>query len=664
MFKNKFVINTASNSISTTPLMPLNSRKKALCAGINDYPGTGNDLKGCVNDAKAWGQLLTNYGFNVTSLFDSQVKHSVFTEIFGNHISDSKAGDSIVITFSGHGTNIPDQSGDEEDGREEALCLYDGLLLDDSIRDILQNIHPEAKLTIVSDSCLAEDTKVPLLDGTNPTIKELSAREDIFWVYSCDHDGNIVAGEGHSARKIGTKETVEVILDNGEILECTDDHLIMLRDGDYKKAGDLVIGESLMPFNRILHDGANSKYLKGYEMIKNPSNDKWIPTHLMVRDSVGLCQDKEKTITHHVNFNKRDNRPENLIMCKWEEHKKMHGEVGKRNLKKLWDNPEFREWRSSDEYKKDQSERIKDKWQDLTHYSSHKKANIERFKRTGLPQEFINYNFSEENRINSVNRNKEGGDLYENFHKESFQQKFRDAAFTAEARKKRSDSRKATFKDEDSLLYKSSRSPERIELMKLMYQYSSHLKNNQCTKEDLPFSEWKQKFILNATNHKIVNVIRTGKKVDVYDLSVEKYHNFATDCGIFVHNCHSGTVTRAFLSTINGKDNPHPRYMPFDGDEVVFSNKNVTKKIFKPEEDMNEILISGCLSTEYSYDARIGGQYRGAMSYHAIDIIKQYPSITYENFYVHLKCQLPSNNYPQTPQLEGKLANKKMVMFA
>ena len=28
--------------------------KKALCIGINDYPGTQNDLSGCVNDANDW----------------------------------------------------------------------------------------------------------------------------------------------------------------------------------------------------------------------------------------------------------------------------------------------------------------------------------------------------------------------------------------------------------------------------------------------------------------------------------------------------------------------------------------------------------------------------------------------------------------------------------
>jgi len=28
--------------------------KLALCIGINDYPGTVNDLSGCVNDAQDW----------------------------------------------------------------------------------------------------------------------------------------------------------------------------------------------------------------------------------------------------------------------------------------------------------------------------------------------------------------------------------------------------------------------------------------------------------------------------------------------------------------------------------------------------------------------------------------------------------------------------------
>src|SRR5687768_17976879 len=38
--------------------------RRALCVGINDYPYDGSDLNGCVNDARAWGELLVSqYGF-------------------------------------------------------------------------------------------------------------------------------------------------------------------------------------------------------------------------------------------------------------------------------------------------------------------------------------------------------------------------------------------------------------------------------------------------------------------------------------------------------------------------------------------------------------------------------------------------------------------------
>ena len=42
--------------------------KKALCIGINDYPGTQSDLSGCVNDAHDWENVLDARGFSVTML--------------------------------------------------------------------------------------------------------------------------------------------------------------------------------------------------------------------------------------------------------------------------------------------------------------------------------------------------------------------------------------------------------------------------------------------------------------------------------------------------------------------------------------------------------------------------------------------------------------------
>ena len=42
--------------------------KRALCMGINNYPGTGMDLQGCVNDATDWAAELTARGFQVAGI--------------------------------------------------------------------------------------------------------------------------------------------------------------------------------------------------------------------------------------------------------------------------------------------------------------------------------------------------------------------------------------------------------------------------------------------------------------------------------------------------------------------------------------------------------------------------------------------------------------------
>jgi hypothetical protein len=89
----------------------------------------------------------------------------------------------------------------------------------------------------------------------------------------------------------------------------------------------------------------------------------------------------------------------------------------------------------------------------------------------------------------------------------------------------------------------------------------------------------------------------------------------------------------------------------------------INKGIFIPESGMKEILMSGCKSTEYSYDARFNGKSMGAFSHYALLILRDNPRITYNDFYVKLRQQLPSNQYPQTPQLEGSVENKNSYMF-
>lgn len=132
--------------------------KHALCIGINDYPGTHMDLAGCVNDANDWAVLLGARGFDVKTLLDAQATKAAMVEGFRSVIGLAASGDVVVITYSGHGTYVPDTDGDELDGLDEALCPYDlqtngAALIDDEIHDLLLARKPGVRLVLISDSC-------------------------------------------------------------------------------------------------------------------------------------------------------------------------------------------------------------------------------------------------------------------------------------------------------------------------------------------------------------------------------------------------------------------------------------------------------------------------------------------------------------------------------
>ena len=66
--------------------------KKALCIGINDYPGTQNDLSGCVNDANDWAAALAARGFAVTKLLDAQATKAAMVSAISGLVGGAAAG--------------------------------------------------------------------------------------------------------------------------------------------------------------------------------------------------------------------------------------------------------------------------------------------------------------------------------------------------------------------------------------------------------------------------------------------------------------------------------------------------------------------------------------------------------------------------------------------
>lgn len=151
---------------------------KALLVGINKYPNPKAELKGCVNDVKRMNSLLTEtYGVpdaNVRELTDSAATKQAIVDGLA-WLGQREAGEEKPVRlfhFSGHGVQVPDTSGDEEDGTDEALAPYDytwdnynSFLLDDELHELYANIGADTHLVVVMDCCHSGTNQRDLENG-------------------------------------------------------------------------------------------------------------------------------------------------------------------------------------------------------------------------------------------------------------------------------------------------------------------------------------------------------------------------------------------------------------------------------------------------------------------------------------------------------------------
>lgn len=131
--------------------------KYGITIGINDYPGSGADLSGCVNDAMDMRHVLDSRGYRTATLFDQEATAANITALIEEHVRLLRYRDTLFVHFSGHGSYIPDYDGDEADGRDEVLVAHDyqngGLITDDLLYTLFDARKFGSRIFFFSDSC-------------------------------------------------------------------------------------------------------------------------------------------------------------------------------------------------------------------------------------------------------------------------------------------------------------------------------------------------------------------------------------------------------------------------------------------------------------------------------------------------------------------------------
>jgi len=134
------------------------ARGLALNIGLNAvsaaaYGGWDGPLAACEFDANDMAAIAKAKGMKPTVLLTkSATRANVLTGVRGA-AKALKTGDFFLLTYSGHGGQVPDVTGEEADKQDETWCLYDGQLIDDELYFELSRFAAGVRILVLSDSC-------------------------------------------------------------------------------------------------------------------------------------------------------------------------------------------------------------------------------------------------------------------------------------------------------------------------------------------------------------------------------------------------------------------------------------------------------------------------------------------------------------------------------
>ena len=175
-----------------------------------------------------------------------------------------------------------------------------------------------------SINCLSGDTLVSLVDGRELSIENIvsefnTGKENFVYTVN-EQSGKIEAKKILNAFCSGSvARLIKITLDNGETILCTPEHRIMLRNGVYCEAKDLLVDDSLMPLYRKISGGR----MHGYRLYYEPFEDCWHYEHRKFATEIL----DEKYLVHHKDCVKTNNNPTNLIWMSKSAHVGVHAKL-------------------------------------------------------------------------------------------------------------------------------------------------------------------------------------------------------------------------------------------------------------------------------------------------------------------------------------------------
>lgn len=119
----------------------------------NAYNGWNGALSGCINDARDMKSIADGLGYQSLLLTDAAATSARVVSEIGQAAASLTTGDILFLTYSGHGGQVQDVNGDEDDALDETWVLWDRQLIDDELFSLWSQFAPDVRITMLSDSC-------------------------------------------------------------------------------------------------------------------------------------------------------------------------------------------------------------------------------------------------------------------------------------------------------------------------------------------------------------------------------------------------------------------------------------------------------------------------------------------------------------------------------
>lgn len=137
---------------------PAARRRISLHIGVNhvdasQYNGWDGALSGCENDAATMVEIAAAEGFAARPLLSGEATSTNVLAGITAAAGELEAGDIFLLTYAGHGAQLPDAGGDEGDRQDETWVLFDRMLIDDELEAAFSAFAPGTDIVMLSDSC-------------------------------------------------------------------------------------------------------------------------------------------------------------------------------------------------------------------------------------------------------------------------------------------------------------------------------------------------------------------------------------------------------------------------------------------------------------------------------------------------------------------------------